>query len=214
MQHWITWLRIAENMEHDLSEKMKRKWKVPDVFVVGIILHSFVQRIKTTPDTKEGPFMNERFKVSGNSLVKDQMEDGRVQNIAEKTLANWRNKFVHLAEAVRAGNFGKSNSTTDKSKPRGKRTNIINVQRGTGKLRRVSEKLCRKSKKGLGFRFAYIQWCAQRGVIPPIFSKMQESWSKVGHAAGNGYSIFRGLFFFFLSINSSWSNGQNAPHTQ
>ena len=30
----------------------------------------FSQKLKTTPDTKEESFMNERFKASGNSLVK------------------------------------------------------------------------------------------------------------------------------------------------
>ena len=48
-------------------------------------------------------------------------------------------------------------------------------------------------------------------VTPPIFSNLQESWSKGSHAAGDLATVFS--MTFFLS-NNSWSIGQNAILTE
>ena len=45
-------------------------------------------------------------------------------------------------------------------------------------------------------------------MVTPIFSKMQESWSKSGYAARELITVISVTFSF--SSNSSWSNGQNA----
>jgi len=45
-------------------------------------------------------------------------------------------------------------------------------------------------------------------MVTPIFSKMQESWSKSGYAAREMITVISVTFSFFS--NSSWSNGQNA----
>ena len=42
---------------------------------------------------------------------------------------------------------------------------------------------------------------------PPIFSEMQESWSKVDHAARKWSHDYLQLFSFFS--NNNWSNGHN-----
>ena len=45
-------------------------------------------------------------------------------------------------------------------------------------------------------------------MVAPIFSKMQESWSKSGYAAREMITVISVTFSFFS--NGSWSNGQNA----
>ena len=44
--------------------------------------------------------------------------------------------------------------------------------------------------------------------MAPIFSKMQESWSKSGYAAREMITVISVTFSFFS--NGRWSNGQNA----
>ena len=46
-------------------------------------------------------------------------------------------------------------------------------------------------------------------MVTPIFSKMQESWSKSGYAAREIITVISVTFSFFS--NSSWLNGQNVP---
>ena len=46
------------------------------------------------------------------------------------------------------------------------------------------------------------------GGATPIVSNLQESWSKVSHAARELTTLFS---VTFLGNNSSWSIGQNAP---
>ena len=46
------------------------------------------------------------------------------------------------------------------------------------------------------------------GGVTPIVSNLQESWSKVSHAARELTTLFS---VTFLGNNSSWSIGQNAP---
>ena len=45
-------------------------------------------------------------------------------------------------------------------------------------------------------------------MVTPIFSKMQESWSKSGYVAREMITVISVTFSFFS--NGSWSNGQNA----
>ena len=45
-------------------------------------------------------------------------------------------------------------------------------------------------------------------MVTPIFSKMQESWSKSAHAAREMIAVMSVTFSFFS--NGRWSNGQNA----
>jgi len=45
-------------------------------------------------------------------------------------------------------------------------------------------------------------------MVTPIFSKMQESWSKSGYAAREMITVISVTFSFFS--NGSMSNGQNA----
>ena len=44
---------------------------------------------------------------------------------------------------------------------------------------------------------------------PPIFSNLQESWSKVSQAARGLATVFS--VTCFIESNNSWSIGQNAP---
>ena len=46
-------------------------------------------------------------------------------------------------------------------------------------------------------------------MVTPIFSKMQESWSKSGYSAREIITVISVTFSCFSNI--SWSNGQNAP---
>ena len=46
------------------------------------------------------------------------------------------------------------------------------------------------------------------GVLPPLFSKLQESWSKASHDVREMATVLPMILFF---NNSSCSNVQNAP---
>ena len=52
----------------------------------------------------------------------------------------------------------------------------------------------------------------RRASRPRIVSNLQESWSKVSHAARELATEFSVTFFFFYT--NSWSIGQNAPPQQ
>ena len=47
--------------------------------------------------------------------------------------------------------------------------------------------------------------------MPPIFSNLQECWSKVSHAARELATVFSVTLLF---SNNSWSIGQDAPPQQ